>query len=98
MIVSRGLKHPPSYAEARLEKAPIGYFYDVMTNGYGAMLNYSAQIKPEDRWAIAAYIRALQLAQDARLTDVPEADRGKIHEPQMQTPPAIIPPQGHKAT
>jgi hypothetical protein len=70
-----------------------------MTNGFGAMLNYSAQVKPEDRWAIAAYIRALQLAQDARLTDVPEPDRGKIREPQMQTtPPEMIAPPGRKAT
>jgi hypothetical protein len=98
MIVSRGLKHPPSYSEARLEKAPIGYFYDVMTNGFGAMLNYSAQVKPEDRWAIAAYIRALQLAQDARLSDVPEADRGKIREPLAQMPAEIIAPPGRKAT
>jgi hypothetical protein len=83
MIVSRGLKHPPSYHEERLLKAPIGHFYDVMTNGFGAMLNYSAQIKPEDRWAIAAYIRVLQVSQDARLSDVPSTDRGNIREPQM---------------
>jgi mono/diheme cytochrome c family protein len=78
MIVQRGLKHPPSYHEARLKQAPLGHFYDVMTNGFGAMLNYSAQIKPEDRWAIAAYIRALQLSQDARLSDVPESERTNI--------------------
>lgn len=86
MIVSRGIKRPPSYHEERLKKAPIGHFYDVMTNGFGAMLNYSAQIKPEDRWAIAAYIRALQLSQDAHLADVPETDRSKIRAPQMNAP------------
>jgi mono/diheme cytochrome c family protein len=69
---------PPSYHEERLKKQPIGYFYDVMTNGFGVMLNYSAQIKPEDRWAIAAYIRALQLSQDASINDVPAEERGKI--------------------
>ena len=80
MIVNRGLKRPPSFHDNRLKKEPIGYFYDVMTNGFGAMLNYAAQIKPEDRWAIAAYIRALQLSQDAKLSDVPEADRSNIKE------------------
>ncbi|MEO5935876.1 MAG: cytochrome c [Terriglobales bacterium] len=69
---------PPSYHEDRIKKMPLGHFYDVMTNGFGVMLNYSAQITPEDRWAIAAYIRALQLSQDAKLGDVPEAERGKI--------------------
>lgn len=71
MIVQRGLKRPPSYHNERLRKAPIGYFFDVMTNGFGAMLDYSQQVKPEDRWAIAAYIRALQLSQGATQADVP---------------------------
>ena len=81
MIVQRGFKHPPSYHEQRLKQQPLAHFYDVMTNGFGAMLNYSAQIKPEDRWAIAAYIRALQLSQDARLSDVPESERANILPP-----------------
>jgi mono/diheme cytochrome c family protein len=71
MIVQRGLKHPPSYHTDRLRKAPVGYFFDVMTNGFGVMLDYSQQVKPEDRWAIAAYIRALQLSQGATRADVP---------------------------
>ena len=78
---------PPSYHEDRIKKMPLGHFYDVMTNGFGVMLNYSAQIDPRDRWAIAAYIRALQLSQDAKLADVPEAERGKIQtlgQPGMQ--------------
>ncbi|HVO60540.1 MAG TPA: cytochrome c [Terriglobales bacterium] len=71
MIVQRGLKRPPSYHNERLRKAPIGYFFDVMTNGFGVMLDYSQQVSPEDRWAIAAYIRALQLSQGATRADVP---------------------------
>ncbi len=70
MIVERGLKRPPSYHNERLRKAPIGYFFDVMSNGFGAMLDYSQQISPRDRWAIAAYIRALQLSQGATRADV----------------------------
>ena len=73
-VVQRGFKHPPSYHEERLKKAPLGYFYDTMTNGFGAMSSYAAQIRPEDRWAIASYIRALQLSQDARLGDVPAGE------------------------
>jgi mono/diheme cytochrome c family protein len=71
---------PPSYHEERMKKMPLGHFYDVMTNGFGVMLNYSAQINPRDRWAIAAYIRALQLSQDAKLSDVPESERDKIQD------------------
>jgi hypothetical protein len=71
MIVRRGLKRPPSYHIDRLRQAPIGYFYDVMSNGFGAMADYSAQIAPRDRWAIAAYLRVLQYSQQATINDVP---------------------------
>ena len=71
MIVQRGLKRPPSYHNERLRKVPIGYLFDVMTNGFGAMLDYSQQVSPQDRGAIAAYIRALQLSQGATRADVP---------------------------
>ncbi len=71
MIVQRGFKRPPSYHIERLRKAPVGYFFDVMTNGFGAMPDYSQQVQPADRWAIAAYIRALQLSQHATEADVP---------------------------
>jgi mono/diheme cytochrome c family protein len=71
MIVQRGYKRPPSYHIERLRKAPIGYFFDVMSNGFGAMPDYSEQVAPADRWAIAAYIRALQLSQDATTADLP---------------------------
>ena len=65
MIVQRGFTPPPSYHIDRLRNAPVGHFFEVMTNGYGAMYSYNERVKPEDRWRIAAYIRALQLSQDA---------------------------------
>jgi len=65
MIVSRGLRQPPSYHDPRLVNAPIGHFFDVMTNGYGAMYPYNARVAVDDRWRIASYIRALQLSQNA---------------------------------
>lgn len=71
MIVQRGYRRPPSYHIDRLRKAPLGHFYDVITNGFGAMPDYAAQIAPHDRWAIVAYIRALQLSQDAPASLVP---------------------------
>ena len=61
------------YHDDRLRNAPVGHFFDVITNGFGAMPDFAAQIKPDDRWAIAAYIRALQLSAHASLADVPAA-------------------------
>jgi mono/diheme cytochrome c family protein len=81
MIVRRGYRQPPSYHIDRLRQAPLGHFYDVMTNGFGAMPDYKAQISPRDRWAIAAYIRALQLSQHAAVSDVPAEDRPKLSQP-----------------
>jgi hypothetical protein len=78
MIVMRGMKHPPSYHDDRLRQAPNGYFYDVVTNGFGQMLSYSAQIPPRDRWAIIAYVRALQLSRNAKVTDLPAELREKL--------------------
>ena len=78
MVVQRGYRRPPSFADERLRQAPIGHFFDVMTNGFGAMPDYASQIKVEDRWAIIAYIRALQLSEHATLADVPPADRSRI--------------------
>jgi mono/diheme cytochrome c family protein len=71
MIVQRGFRPPPSYHTDRLRKAPLGYFFDVVTNGFGAMPDYASQIPAKDRWAIVAYIRVLQLSQDASQADVP---------------------------
>lgn len=81
MIVQRGYKRPPSFHVQRLRNAPLGYFYDVISNGFGGMPDYAAQIKPEDRWKIAAYIRALQLSQKATEADVPQEDRDKLNKP-----------------
>ena len=78
MVVRRGYRRPPSFADERLRQAPIGHFFDVMTNGFGAMPDYAAQIKVTDRWAIAAYVRALQLSAHATLDDVPAAERGQL--------------------
>ena len=78
MVVQRGFRAPPSYHEDRLRNAPVGYFFDVMTNGFGAMQDYSAQVPVADRWAIAAYIRALQLSQRATVDDVPANRRAEL--------------------
>lgn len=86
MVVQRGFRAPPSYHEDRLRSVPVGYFFDVMTNGFGAMQDYSAQVPVADRWAIAAYIRALQLSQRATVQDVPVARRAELDRP--ETPPA----------
>ena len=72
MIVQRGFPSPPSFHIDRLRQAPVGHFFDVMTNGYGVMYSYAARIEPRDRWAIVAYVRALQQSQNARLADVPD--------------------------
>lgn len=82
MIVQRGFRQPPSYHSERLRNVPDGHLFDVMTHGFGAMPRYSAQIEPHDRWAIVAYIRALQLSQNAKLDDVPAADRALLEEAQ----------------
>ncbi len=71
MIVQRGYKQPPSFHIDRLREAPVGHFFDVMTVGLGAMQDYSAQVSVEDRWAIVAYVRGLQLSQHAALADLP---------------------------
>lgn len=65
IVVQRGFRRPPSFHEPRLRQAPLGHFFDVMTNGFGAMPDYAAQVNTQDRWAIAAYLRALQLSQNA---------------------------------
>jgi mono/diheme cytochrome c family protein len=81
MIVHRGYRQPPSYHIDRLRTAPLGHFYDVMTNGFGAMPDYRAQIAPRDRWAIAAYVRALQISQHAAAADIPQEERQKLSQP-----------------
>ncbi len=78
MIVQRGFPPPPSYHLDRLRDAPVGHFYDVITQGYGVMYSYAARVSPPDRWAIAAYIRALQLSRRAALADVPPGHRATL--------------------
>ena len=71
IVAMRGMKHPPSYHQKRLRQEPNRYIYDVVTNGFGAMYGYSVQIPPRDRWAIIAYVRALQLSRNAPVADLP---------------------------
>jgi mono/diheme cytochrome c family protein len=78
MVAMRGMKHPPSYHQDRLRQVPNGYLYDVITNGFGAMYGYSAQIPPRDRWAIVAYLRALQLSRNAPVGQLPAELREKL--------------------
>jgi hypothetical protein len=82
--VQRGYKPPQSYHLDSVRSQPVGFYFDVMTNGFGAMPDYRAQVAPEDRWAIAAYIRALQLSQHATVDDVPADKRALLDNPQAQ--------------
>jgi mono/diheme cytochrome c family protein len=74
-IVQRGFPAPPSYHTDRLRNAPIGHFFDVITNGYGVMYSYAARVEPPDRWAIASYIRALQLSQHVKVQELPASEQ-----------------------
>jgi mono/diheme cytochrome c family protein len=78
MVVRRGFSRPPSYHTDKLRNAPDAHFYDVITNGYGVMYSYADRVEPQDRWAIVAYIRALQLSQNARIDDVPAEHRAEL--------------------
>jgi len=78
MVVRRGFRRPPTFHQDRLRDAPIGHVFDVISNGFGAMPDYAAQIKIEDRWAIIAYLRALQLSEHATVNDVPADKRGQL--------------------
>ncbi|HEX6100470.1 MAG TPA: cytochrome c [Thermoanaerobaculia bacterium] len=92
MIPSRGYRRPPSFHTQTLRTATSGHFFDVMTNGFGAMPPYGKMIPPQDRWAIAAYIRALQLSQNATVADVPAEKRAEL-----DGPPAAAAPGGTAA-
>jgi len=83
--VRRGFKQPPSYHIDRLRYAAVGHYYEVISNGYGAMLNYAAQLQPRDRWAVIAYIRALQLSQNVSAGDLTTELRGKLPEPGQES-------------
>ena len=93
MVVQRGYRQPPSFHIDRLRQADAGHIFDVMTNGFGVMPDYKVQVSPRDRWAIVAYIRALQLSQHAAAADVPGGDPAKVPqaggaEAGGETPPA----------
>jgi mono/diheme cytochrome c family protein len=81
MVVRRGYRRPPTFHQDRLRDAPVGHFFDVITNGFGAMPDYAAQVRVEDRWAIIAYVRALQLSEHASAADVPADRRADLEKP-----------------
>ncbi len=88
IVPSRGFaRKPPSYHIDRLRKAPLGYFFDVITHGFGMMQDYASQIAPEDRWAIVAYIRALQLSQNATAEDIPAGQQVPSQPPRFRGEP-----------
>ncbi len=87
MIVRRGFNPPPPYSSEELRNKPIGHFFDVMTRGYGTMYSYASRIPPRDRWAIAAYIRVLQLSQHAEVSKLSEEDRNKLPAEDGKSPP-----------
>jgi len=101
MIVQRGYRPAGDFHTDRLRNAPLGHFFAVITNGYGAMPDYAAQIAPQDRWAIAAYIRALQLSQDAKPSDVPAGQHVEnLHQiaKDQGMPPGFADPWGLPST
>jgi mono/diheme cytochrome c family protein len=81
VVAQRGYLHPPSFHDERLRQAAVGHFFDVITNGLGGMPDYAQQVAVDDRWKIIAYIRALQLAENATLADVPTDIRGRLGQP-----------------
>ena len=87
LVVKRGFRAPPSYHIQRLKDAPVGHFFDVQTNGFGAMPSYASRVAPDDRWRIIAYIRALQLSQGATIADVPPEEKQTLEANPQQNPP-----------
>lgn len=94
MIVQRGFKQAASFHVDRLRAQPLGYFFDVMTNGFGQMSSYASQVPPEDRWAIAAYVRTLQFSRNAPLTELTDADRAALDKA-AAAPAAATAPEAH---
>ncbi len=85
MIVQKGFVQPTSFHDPRLRASPVGYFFNVITNGYGRMYSYASRVPPADRWAIAAYIKTLQYSQDAPVADLPANLRKSLAQPQPAT-------------
>src|SRR5215470_6383503 len=94
MVALRGFRHPPTYHQDRLRNAPTSHFYDVMTNGFGAMPSYAEVVTPEDRWKIIAYIRALQKSQDTKAGELSAADRRELEKSEKASEPAHTPSSG----
>jgi hypothetical protein len=94
MVVQRGLRQAANFHQDRLRQERIGYFYDVITNGFGAMQGYAEQVPVRDRWLIAAYLRALQLSQNASIDDVPPEQRSMLGTPAQTGQPPATPPGG----
>lgn len=94
MIVQRGFVRPPSYLEARVLDKPVGHYFDTITNGYGAMFSYAQRVPIEDRWAIVAYVRTLQLSQGAALASLPAYDQEKVKAAASQQPEGAHGPSG----
>jgi mono/diheme cytochrome c family protein len=94
MIVLRGFRQPPSYHIQRLKDAPVGHFFDVITNGFGSMPSYASRVSPDDRWRVIAYVRVLQFAEGASLSDVPADQRNNIEAQPTgsATQPTNLPP------
>lgn len=87
MIVRRGFRKAGNYHTEKLLKAPVGHFFDVMSNGFGAMPSYASRVVPDDRWRIAAYIRVLQLSENATIQDVSAEERASLQaQPALETP------------
>jgi mono/diheme cytochrome c family protein len=80
MVTQRGFRHPPTYHSQQLREAPVGHFFDVISNGFGAMYSFNDRIPPQDRWAIVAYIRTLQFSQAARAAELPPAMRQEFEQ------------------
>ncbi len=95
MIPSRGYRRPPTYHSDRLRTVPTGHFFDVMTNGFGTMPSYRTMINTQDRWAIVAYIRALQLSQNANAADLPADERAKLDAPPVDAGASHASEGGH---
>jgi mono/diheme cytochrome c family protein len=94
MIVQRGFTRAASFHEDRLRQMPEGYYYDVITRGFGQMPSYATQVAPEDRWAIVAYVRALQLSQNARLGELPADVRQLAEQALARDEPGFVPTEG----
>jgi mono/diheme cytochrome c family protein len=97
MIALRGFRHPPTYHDDRLRNAPTSHFYDVMTNGFGAMPSYAEVVTPEDRWKIIAYIRALQRSQNVNAAELSEDEKKKVEAAEQKAQEKVGQSGGHSS-